>query len=396
MAILWVHEGYQKEFGRKIDDYISELSDIKTQYKTAYDKVSSYSNDYNVNSCNSYLQKRQKDLQTAISSANYLKNTANSYVSTVLAADKSVANSIHTESYTFYKRKGIGPQSDTNLARAWNYFSTKASDFLHDVSGTVQDVIADIGEFYEKYKYIINIVFDFLAVSAALALFAMSGGTLLGIICGIGAMWATMKATYELATDCLAAEAWLNGDIGLAENLANRTLTEDLVTAAEWLDGKLGTNGVIKNFVKVRIMELEVCQFVATIMFVWEGFREIFNLKLRSDGKPLKILDHRVKLTAQQRELGWQAFKAEGTKGMGGRFASVVNWLKFGAWELKLSIKKDAKTVPEFVESLFDNRKTNAERIKMIISDPRGVISTLPGVPEAMKFWNTSKEIMAM
>ena len=217
----------------------------------------------------------------------------------------------------------------------------------------------------------------------------------LGVICAVGATWATAKATYELATDCAAVEAWMEGDIERAEDLSNRTLAGDIIKVGEWLDGKLGTS-FFETTLKVLTIGLEVCQFVATIMFVWDEFREIFNLKLRSDGKPLKILDHRVKLTSQQRKVGWTMFKAGGTEGMGARFASLTNWIKFGAWELGLSFKKDAKSFAEFTLSLLEKREKNSERVKTIITNPKGVLNTLPGVPETMDFWNASKEIFAM
>lgn len=395
MAVLWVHEGYQKEFSRKINDYTAELSDIKSQYSKAYSQVSSYSSDSHISSCNTFLQKRQKDLQNAINKANNLKSHADSYASTVISADKRVSDSIHKRAYSFYKSKGIGPQSDNIIARGWNAITTTASDFWHDACSTAEKIVNGIKEFYDEYKYVFNVLFDILAVSAAVALFALSGGTLLGIICAVGATWATAKATYELITDCAAVEAWMEGDIARAEDLSNRTLAGDIVKAGEWLDGQLGTHFFETTF-KVILVGLEVCQFVATVMLVWEQFREIFNLKVRSDGKPLKILDHRVKLTSQQRQVGWTMFKLGGTEGMGARFASMTNWLKFGAWELKLSFSKDAKSFTEFTVSLFENRKKNSARIKAIISDPKVILETMPGVPETTDFWNASQEILAM
>lgn len=395
MAVLWVHEGYQKEFSRKINDYTSELSDIKSQYSKAYSQVGSYSGDSHVSSCNTFLQKRQKDLQNAINKANDLKSHADSYVSSVISADKRVSDSIHKRAYSFYKSKGIGPQSDNIIARGWNALKTTASDFWNDACGTAERIVNDIKAFYDEYKYVFNVLFDILAVSAAVALFALSGGTFLGIICAIGATWATAKATYELVTDCAAVEAWMEGDIERAEDLSNRTLAGDIVKAGEWLDGQLGTH-FFETTLKVILVGLEVCQFVATVLLVWEQFREIFNLKVRSDGKPLKILDHRAKLTLQQRKFGWKMFKLSGTEGMGARFASMTNWLKFGAWELKLSFSKDSKSFTEFTMSLFENSEKNVERIKTIISDPSIILKTLPGVPETMDFWNGSQEILAM
>ena len=245
MATLWVRDGYQAEFERKISSYTSKITDISDQYYKASQIVSDYSGDSNVNSSNVYLKKRRVALQDAVSAATALKNAANSYVDKIISSDVVVSKSIHKESYAFYKRKGIGPQKDTWGARSWNSIKTTASDFWHDAKNTTKKIVQDIKDFYEEYKYIVNIVVDFLAVAAAIALFSLASVTgVIGVICLIGAIWATSKAIYELATDCLAAEAWLNGDEGKAEQLANRTLTGDIINAGEWLDEKLGTSSL--------------------------------------------------------------------------------------------------------------------------------------------------------
>lgn len=393
MSMLWVHEGYQKEFSRKVDAYISEVTEVKTQYTKAYSQVSGYAGDSSISTANIYLQKRQKDLQRAIDSADNLKRKATAYVSNAVSADRLVSESIHKQSYSFYKSKGIGPQGDNFLARGWNSICTTASDFWHDVCGTTQRIIADIKEFYEDYKYVFNVLFDILAVSAALALFAMSGGTLLGIVCAIGATWATTKATYELATDCLAVEAWLNGDIGRAEDLSSRTLTGDLIKVGEWLDGEIGF-GLFEPLFKCLAIGLEVCQFVATMMTIFNAFKDIFNLKLRSDGKPLTVLDHKYKATFAESVRNWRMTNWKGTIGNGARFKSVTNWLKFGAWELGFSFNKNAKSAAEFALSFTENKEKNIKRIKGIISDPKSILRKFPGVPESIELGNTMAEII--
>ena len=213
MATLWIREGYQAEFERKICSYTDKITEINDQFYKTSKIIEVYSGDPNVNSCNVYLDKRRSDLSNALHSAEELKRKANSYVDQVIGADISVSKSIHKESYEFYQKKGIGPQNDSWGAHLWNSVKTTVSDFVHDVESTKNKIIQDIKEFYEKSKYIFNVIGDFLAVAAAVALFSLAATSgLIGILCLIGAIWATSKAMYELITDCLAVEAWLNGD----------------------------------------------------------------------------------------------------------------------------------------------------------------------------------------
>lgn len=388
MATLWVRDGYQAGFERKISAYTSKLCDISDQYYSAERIVNDYTGDSDVSSCNVYLRKRRNSLQDSVSAANSLKKKANTYVDNIISADKTVASTIHKDSYSFYKKKGIGPQKDSWIARAWNSVKTTASDFWHDAKETTKRIIQDVKDFYEEYKYLFNIAADFLKIVAALALFAVAGTTFIGIICFIGAMWALTKATYELATDCLAAEAWLNGDDAKAEDLANRTLTGDLIKAGEWLDQKLGTHFIETTF-KVVLGGLEVCEFVAELMLLFDAFKQIFNLKLASNGKPLRALDPNYHATWAESIRNWKMVNWGGTLGNGARFASVTNWLKFGGWSLKFSFAKDAKSTTDFIFSLFDNKSKNLERVKTIIKDPSSILKNLPGIKESNELGKT-------
>ena len=46
MATLWVRDGYQAEFERKISSYTSKITDISDQYYKASQIVSDYMNNY--------------------------------------------------------------------------------------------------------------------------------------------------------------------------------------------------------------------------------------------------------------------------------------------------------------------------------------------------------------
>lgn len=356
MATLWVRDGYQAEFERKISSYTSKITDISDQYYKASQIVSDYSGDSNVNSSNVYLKKRRVALQDAVSAATALKNAANSYVDKIISSDVVVSKSIHKESYAFYKRKGIGPQKDTWGARSWNSIKTTASDFWHDAKNTTKKIVQDIKDFYEEYKYIVNIVVDFLAVAAAIALFSLASVTgVIGVICLIGAIWATSKAIYELATDCLAAEAWLNGDEGKAEQLANRTLTGDIINAGEWLDEKLGT-----SFFKTVLVGLEICEFVTEVVSLINVIKSCFNLT------KLKQLDLK---NLTQRSWKQSLHYAEMTNWMApDRFGSALNWGKFALKMTGFSINISVRNTNELFSSFVQNAEKNKSTIDKIKS----------------------------
>lgn len=360
MATLWVRDGYQAEFERKISSYTSKITDISDQYYKASQIVSDYSGDSNVNSSNVYLKKRRVALQDAVSAATALKNAANSYVDKIISSDVVVSKSIHKESYAFYKRKGIGPQKDTWGARSWNSIKTTASDFWHDAKNTTKKIVQDIKDFYEEYKYIVNIVVDFLAVAAAIALFSLASVTgVIGVICLIGAIWATSKAIYELATDCLAAEAWLNGDEGKAEQLANRTLTGDIINAGEWLDEKLGTS-FFKTAFKTVLVGLEICEFVTEVVSLINVIKSCFNLT------KLKQLDLK---NLTQRSWKQRLHYAEMTNWMApDRFGSALNWGKFALKMTGFSINISVRNTNELFSSFVQNAEKNKSTIDKIKS----------------------------
>ncbi len=360
MATLWVRDGYQAEFERKISSYTSKITDISDQYYKASQIVSDYSGDSNVNSSNVYLKKRRVALQDAVSAATALKNAANSYVDKIISSDVVVSKSIHKESYAFYKRKGIGPQKDTWGARSWNSIKTTASDFWHDAKNTTKKIVQDIKDFYEEYKYIVNIVVDFLAVAAAIALFSLASVTgVIGVICLIGAIWATSKAIYELATDCLAAEAWLNGDEGKAEQLANRTLTGDIINAGEWLDEKLGTS-FFKTAFKTVLVGLEICEFVTEVVSLINVIKSCFNLT------KLKQLDLK---NLTQRSWKQSLHYAEMTNWMApDRFGSALNWGKFALKMTGFSINISVRNTNELFSSFVQNAEKNKSTIDKIKS----------------------------
>ena len=182
---------------------------------------------------------------------------------------------------------------------------------------------------------------------------------MIGVICLIGAIWATSKAIYELATDCLAAEAWLNGDEGKAEQLANRTLTGDIINAGEWLDEKLGTS-FFKTAFKTVLVGLEICEFVTEVVSLINVIKSCFNLT------KLKQLDLK---NLTQRSWKQSLHYAEMTNWMApDRFGSTLNWVKFALRMTGFSINISARNTNELFSSFVQNAEKNKSTIDKIKS----------------------------
>lgn len=356
MAVLWVRDGFEKELERSIDSYDDELGDVSGRYGTARDGISGYTDDGDVGDCNVYLKKRRQELQARRDAAAALREKAKTYVTSVVDADRAVANSIHKRSYDFYRQTGIGPQADNVWSLSWYLTKTTAQDFLRDAKGTTKRLVADIKDFYEKNKYVINIVLDVLAVVAAVALFALAGPGLIGILCLIGAAYALSKALYETATDCMALKAHNDGDEAEAEDLSSRTLTGDAVKAGAWLDGKLGTD-FFETSVKCVLVGLEVCEFVCVVANFINAAKTCFNLK------GLKSLDLR---NMTQRSWAQSLVYAKMVNWGPGRFASINNWVKFGLMLTGFKITLDAGSLSETMRSFSHNMDANRTRLQEI------------------------------
>lgn len=280
MATLWIAEGYQKNFERKIDSYCSKISEVQNQYKQSQSYLAKYLGDSNVSNCNTFLKKRITNLESKKNNAITLKEKANQYCSDVISADTAVANSIHSIAYSFYKKKGIGPQSDTWYSRAWNSVKTGTSDIIHDTGTFFKNVGETISEIYEQNKYVFNIIGDVIAFAAATALvvFAAPIVGVFGVICLIGAAWAMSKAVYDTVTDCMALDAHYSGDEARAEALANSSLSGLMVSGAELLDKKLEIK-VFEPMTKIVLGGLETCEFVCKVIQIYESFISIFKLE---------------------------------------------------------------------------------------------------------------------
>ena len=352
MSILWVHDGYQKEFDRKINRYSDKLEEIQKKYTYAMTLSSGY-HDSDINSCNIYLKKRKASMDQAISKATEMQKKVHKYVASVVETDRNISKSIHTWSYNMYREKGIGPQKDTMGFRMWNAIVTTAEDFLRDTKKTFTNVVEDIKEFYEANKYVVNIVLDIAVLLAAIALLTTASFGLIGIICAIGSIWAISKATYELVTDTQGLIAYQEGDEKKAEELSQKTLTKTLINFGASLDEKWRTH-FMETIVKGLTIGLEICEFTTSIVLVGQKVLKIFELEY------LKALNLKYvyKRSFKENLSDLKKIKWFGTKKLG-RFGSLKNWLKFASYSVGFSVDSKTSTwesVGQRVENIFNGR----------------------------------------
>ena len=279
MAVLWVHCGYKDGLSRKIRRYTDEAETLQGRYSAARQMVRPYMDDRFVDTSSVYLKKRERAMQDARDKAADIEKRAQIYVDDVIEKDISMSKSIHKASYSYYAKKNIGPKKDTALSRMWHGVKTSASDFLRDAGQTTKRIVSDIKDFYEQHKYVVNIVKDIIKVIGAIALFTCASTTGFGLVILIGAVWATSKALYETATDCMALTAWTDGDIERAEELSNSTLTGVILNSGDWLDNKLGTGHLFKRLLQIGTFGLEVCEVVAAVSVVFKSVQKAFGLE---------------------------------------------------------------------------------------------------------------------
>lgn len=343
MAVLWVHDGYQKAFDRKISSYTEKLEDIQKQYDNAM-RLSQGYYDSNISSCNIYLKKRKTAISNAINEAKDIQKSTNSYVSGVVSTDKNMSGTIRKDAYSFYEKKGIGPQKDSVIANSWYKITSSAEDMWTDTKDFFKNVVTDIKEFYEEHKYVINLIFDALALVGAILLFTVSAGGFIGVLCIIGAIWATSKATTELIADSRALAAHNRGDEEKAEEYSNWTLTNAMVDFGASLDEAWGTH-FMETIMKGVTMGLECCEFVASMVLVFDSVKKIFGLK---DVKSLN-LKNCSKRTFKQNLNDLKMIEWGGTKTTP-RFKSAFNWTKFVGYNLGFSFAKDAPNLGKAFE----------------------------------------------
>lgn len=278
MSVLWVRTGYENAFLRSVQSYERKMEEAKGNYETARHRLEPLTSDSLIYSCNTYVKRRANAMDEKISAAQSLKARAKAYTDHVIHVDREIKSLIHKQSYSFYRKTGIGPQKDSHLARFTYGLQTNAQDFLHDAAGTAARLCDEIKGFLEEHKYIVNVLKDIATLAGTvLALFTMTFAGGFGLICLIGASYTIIKSMYNTSRDINALVAHSRGEEGYAEQLAKKRLGTTIADGGEWLDQKLGIS-CFEPIAKGSMFVLEAAAFVFEITMAIDGIKSCFNL----------------------------------------------------------------------------------------------------------------------
>lgn len=282
MSVLWVRTGYENAFFRSVQSYESKMEEIKGNYETVQHRLEPLTSDSLIYSCNTYVKRRANAIDHKISAAQSLKARAKAYTEHVIHVDRDIKTLIHKQSYSFYKKTGIGPQEDSVWARFTYGLQINAQDFLHDAAGTAARLCDEIKGFLEEHKYIVNVVKDFAVLASTVFLIPLVSVTgTIGTVCLIGFAYSVMSATYKTLTDIKALDSHYRGEEGEAEYWAGKKLSTTMVDSGEWLDQKLGFT-FFEPIMKCTAITFETAAFVCDVVVILNSIKVCFNLNIKS------------------------------------------------------------------------------------------------------------------
>lgn len=233
MAVLNIDFSYDDNVKRSINSTKRMLSKRIEDYQGVKNKLSGMdSSTDNLTNANTYIQKKISSLQGKYDRLESFHNKVSTFNSTAADTDKLVADRINEESKDFYKREGL-PYGvlytiGCVLSETIQWLKTTAEAIINTAWEITKTTWQTIKDFYNKYKFIIDIVIDAIVYVAAavalLAAFAASGGTVMVVLSVAFATWGLAKATADLVADTAAAYYYVNGDQEMYETLSDVSL----------------------------------------------------------------------------------------------------------------------------------------------------------------------------
>lgn len=220
MVTLNLELKYASSVESSIKNAVSELDRRKSDYEgIGRDLNNISSTTSNLSDSNIYLKKKITQLQGKIDKLNSFKNKVSTFSSNAKAADGRVATYVTDESNTFYKTVGI----KTGWAAGWESFKKGA-----------KKVWKTITDFYEKHKYVIDLIVDVallaVAVVSLIAAIPTGGATL------FFAGFAFAQALGDTVTSSIALGYHIGGDDEKAGIWAERGLKDGVQLLGDGLD----------------------------------------------------------------------------------------------------------------------------------------------------------------
>lgn len=191
---------------------VTDLERRKSDYEGIARKLHKvHSTTSNLSDCNIYLKKKNMQLQSKIDKLTSFKNKISTFSDHSKAADRRVATYVTDESDTFYKTVCI--------KTGW----AAGQEYIKRATKKAWKVITD---FYEKHKYVINVIVDITLLAAAFVSLVAAMPT--GVVPLFFAAFTFMQALSDTKASFDALGYHLAGDDEKAGIVAERGLRDDL------------------------------------------------------------------------------------------------------------------------------------------------------------------------
>jgi hypothetical protein len=211
MATLAINLDYRGDIIAHANSLIGKYENRKGDYHGIIGNINGVKTSRsNLSSCTYYLRRKNQQIDGKIGMARNLCSRIDTVVDHAKAADKRVADHIKDSSEQFYKAMGI----KTGLAAAW--------DAVVKGAKKIGEMVI---EFYEKHKYLIDLVVNIVLLAAAVVAFV--GALALGPVAIFFAAFALIGAVCDAFSSSAAFGCWAGGDEEKAAKWADRNLLKE-------------------------------------------------------------------------------------------------------------------------------------------------------------------------
>lgn len=337
MSVLYVDFGYDDNVKRELGSLSRKLDSRADDYRGVRNRISGInSNTQNLYQANTYLDKKRHQLEAKVQKIDRFKSAVVSFNSYASDADKRVANQIKDSRKDFCKSEGLRDgflyTIGIAISDGYKWVKDKVIKVAKSVAHAAKKAWEWIQDFYEKNKYLIDLIVDDIAlIAAAVTLVAaiMSGGIPLILAAG----WGLAKAFVSRDNSKTAYNLHKAGRDDLAEEFSGKGMEEALqnLLGEKW--GSIIYHGAniasfavsMSSFVK----DAKYLRSVDTVSSKWGDVLTPESISgIKSDGKRLLIkMTTGLDLTkfsgkTSIKNLKWAAsgFKGFATKGVMGIF----------------------------------------------------------------------------
>lgn len=220
------------------------------------------SNTNNLCTANTYLDKKRNQLKAKRDGLRQFNKDVTSFGVFAKAQDIKAAASIYVSGHKFYHAESIAHGPLYTIAAVIGdgikWLADKASKRIGALIEGAKKLWQVIKEFYEKNKYIIDVIYDALAIVVAVVTMVLATGPVAFAV----AVWAVAKSVTSFTYDSMALQAYRDGDLETAEELNGKNLG-DLM---ESKFGKLGKT--IYHAANIAAFAYDVTEFAKNAKYL--------------------------------------------------------------------------------------------------------------------------------